>query len=55
MIENLLVFRFGQLDDQLEVIIEQIMELQKEDLNRLILQLSNLSRDELLARFRGER
>ncbi|WP_353736091.1 MULTISPECIES: hypothetical protein [unclassified Okeania] len=55
MLENLLVFRFGQLDDQLEVIIEQIMELQKEDLNRLILQLSNLSRDELLARFRGDR
>ncbi|NET44509.1 hypothetical protein [Okeania sp. SIO2B3] len=55
MIENLLVFRFGQLDDQLEVIIEQIMELEKEDLNRLILQLSNLSRDELLARFGGEK
>ncbi|NEN92074.1 MAG: hypothetical protein F6K48_25485 [Okeania sp. SIO3H1] len=54
MLENLLVFRFGQLDNQLEVIIEQIMELPKEDLNRLILQLSNLSRDELLARFGQE-
>ncbi|NET29642.1 hypothetical protein [Okeania sp. SIO1I7] len=54
MLENLLVFRFGQLDNQLEVIIEQIMELPKEDLNRLILQLSNLSREELLARFGGE-
>ncbi|NER06139.1 MAG: hypothetical protein F6K17_27885 [Okeania sp. SIO3C4] len=54
ILENLLVFRFGQLDDQLEVIIEQIMELPKEDLNRLILKLSSLSRDELLARFGGK-
>ena len=56
IIESLLVFRFGQLDNHLEVIIEQIqiMELPKEDLNRLILQLSNLSRDELLARFGQE-
>ena len=52
-IENLLVFRFGKLDSQLEVIIQQIMELPEEDYSRLILQLSNLSREELLARFGG--
>ncbi|NEQ73546.1 MAG: hypothetical protein F6K23_10990 [Okeania sp. SIO2C9] len=54
MLESLLVFRFGKLDSQLEVIIEQIMGLPKEDFNRTILQLSHLSRDELLARFGGE-
>ncbi|NEP79984.1 MAG: hypothetical protein F6K39_18540 [Okeania sp. SIO3B3] len=54
IIESLLVFRFGELDSQLEVIIQQIMELPKEDLNRLILQLSNLYREELLDRFGGE-
>jgi len=53
IIESLLVFCFGELDSQLEVIIEQIMELPKEDFTRLILQLPNLSRDELLARFGG--
>ncbi|NER06140.1 MAG: hypothetical protein F6K17_27890 [Okeania sp. SIO3C4] len=53
-IKNLLVFRFGELDSQLEVIIQQIMELPKEDYSRLILQLPSLSRDELLARFGGE-
>ena len=54
MLESLLVFRFGELDSQLEVIIQQIMELPKEDYSRLILQLPSLSRDELLARFGGE-
>ncbi|NES73817.1 MAG: hypothetical protein F6K24_55870 [Okeania sp. SIO2D1] len=54
MLESLLVFRFGKLDSQLEIIIEQIMELEKRDFNRIILQLSHLSREELLARFEGE-
>ena len=54
IIENLLVFRFGKLDSKLEVIIEQIIKLPKEDFTRLILQLSNLSREQLLAIFEGE-
>ncbi|MDJ0515978.1 MAG: hypothetical protein QNJ74_06815 [Trichodesmium sp. MO_231.B1] len=54
MIESLLVFRFAELDSKLAIIAEEIMELEDEDFNRLILQLPNLSRDELLARFEDE-
>ncbi|NER06141.1 MAG: hypothetical protein F6K17_27895 [Okeania sp. SIO3C4] len=54
MIKNLLVFRFGELDSKLEIIAEEIMELEDEDCKSLILQLPNLSRDELLARFEDE-
>ncbi len=53
MQESLLVFRFRELDSQLEIVLEEIMELPKEHFTRLILQLSNLSREELLARFGG--
>ncbi|NEQ37513.1 MAG: hypothetical protein F6K40_15040 [Okeania sp. SIO3I5] len=51
MIENLLVFRFGELDSQLEVIIEPLLSLSLPELMPLLLQLS---REELLARFGGE-
>ncbi|MGK7920446.1 MAG: hypothetical protein AB4080_10630 [Trichodesmium sp.] len=54
MLESLLVFRFGELDSQLKVVLEEIMDLPEEDFNRLILELSNLSREELLARFARE-
>jgi len=50
-IKNLLVFRFGELDSQLEVIIEPLLSLSLPELMPLLLQLS---RDELLARFGGE-
>ncbi len=52
MIENLLIFRFGQLDSQLEVIIQPLLSLSLSELTPLLLQLS---RDELLARFGGEK
>lgn len=50
-LESLLRLRFGSLDDQLSAIIEPLVQLSTEDYARLLLQLSNLSREELLARF----
>ena len=47
-IENLLVVRFGSLDDTLSAIIPHLLELPPEEFTRLLLQLS---REELLARF----
>lgn len=51
IMENLLRVRFGSLDDQLSAIIEPMLELPSEEFTRLLLQLSNLSREEVLARF----
>ena len=54
LIENLLRFRFESLDDQLAAIIEPWIELPTEEFTTLVLQLSQLSREDLLARFREE-
>ena len=51
IIENLLQMRFGTLDNQLQAIIEPLLALSPEDFSSLLLQLSNLSREELLALF----
>jgi hypothetical protein len=51
VVENLLKARFGELDEQLSAIIESLLSLPPEDLTSLLLQLSQLSREELLARF----
>ena len=51
MIQNLLRFRFGELDEELVIVAEQILALSTEELTALILQLSQLSREELLAGF----
>ncbi|OYD94986.1 hypothetical protein CDG77_11520 [Nostoc sp. 'Peltigera membranacea cyanobiont' 213] len=51
VIENLLKARFGELDEQLSAIIEPLLSLTPKDLTSLLLQLSQLSREELLARF----
>jgi hypothetical protein len=40
-----------ELDEQLSAIIEPLLSLTPEDLTSLLLQLSQLSREELLARF----
>jgi hypothetical protein len=48
VIENLLKARFGELDEQLSVIIEPLLSLPPEEFTSLLLQLS---REELLARF----
>ncbi|MEH2440695.1 hypothetical protein [Nostoc sp.] len=51
IVENLLKARFGELDEQLSAIIEPLLSLTSEDLTSLLLQLSQLSREELLTRF----
>lgn len=43
--------RFGELDEQLSAIIEPVLSLTPKDLTSLLLQLSQLSREELLAKF----
>lgn len=48
VVENLLLLRFGSLDEQLLAIIEPLLELPPEEFTRLLLQLS---REELLTRF----
>ncbi|MEC4986869.1 MAG: hypothetical protein SAK42_22430 [Oscillatoria sp. PMC 1076.18] len=50
MVENLLEGRFGSLDEELSQIIEPMMQLPPRERIQLLL---NLSREELLARFRG--
>lgn len=52
IIEGLLGFRFGSIDEELAAIIEPFAALPSEEYSALILQLSNLSREELLTRFR---
>ncbi len=54
LLENLLRFRFGSLDDELSAIIEPWLELPTDEYTSLVLQLSQLSREELLARFREQ-
>ena len=49
VVENLLRVRFGELDEELLAIIEPVLSLSPEEFTPLLLQLS---RDELLARFR---
>lgn len=51
IVENLLKTRFGELDDQLSAIITQLLKLPPEEYTRLLLQLSQLSREELSNRF----
>jgi hypothetical protein len=51
LLENLLKARFGVLDEQLAAIIQPILELSPQDYASLLLQLSNLEREDLLARF----
>jgi len=43
--------KFGELDEELTAIIEPLLALPPADSTTLLLQLSNLSRAELLARF----
>lgn len=43
--------RFGSLDEEISAIIPLLLALPPEEFSSLLLQLSNLSREELLARF----
>lgn len=51
LVQNLLRTRFGELDAELGEIVEAMLRLQPEQFAALLLQLSAISREELLARF----
>ena len=51
LIESLLRSRFGELDSELTAIIDSILQLSSEEFSPLLLNLSNLSKSELIARF----
>ncbi|MCC5617788.1 transposase [Nostoc sp. CHAB 5836] len=51
IIRNLLVSRFGVIDEELEAIVNPLTALPTSEFSSLLLSLSNLSREELLARF----
>ena len=52
MIASLLEGRFGTLDEELSGLVEQIAQLPISERTQLLLSLANLSRSELLQRFR---
>lgn len=51
IIRNLLISRFGEIDEELEAIVNLSTALPTPDFSKLMLSLSNLSREELIARF----
>jgi hypothetical protein len=54
VVENLLKARFGSVDEQLAAVIEPMLELPPSEYASVLLQLSSLSREDLLARFNGQ-
>ncbi|MCC5616611.1 hypothetical protein LC605_16335 [Nostoc sp. CHAB 5836] len=51
VVENLLRFRFGSVDEELSRVVDSLLQLSPDDFARILLELSSLSREELLARF----
>ena len=51
IIENLLRSRFGSIDEELAAAIPPIMALPQPEFTELLLQFSQIERQELLARF----
>jgi hypothetical protein len=51
MVESLLTARFGNLDQELSAVVTSIMELSLTERTDLLLNLSQISREELLAKF----
>jgi hypothetical protein len=51
LVENMLLARFGSVDDELSTIVGQMMSLSSEELTQILMQLSTISREELLSRF----
>ncbi len=51
LLESLFTVRFGSLDEELLAVIQALLELPPEEYAPLILQLSDMSREELLQRF----
>jgi flagellar biosynthesis/type III secretory pathway protein FliH len=53
-VENLLRGRFGELDAELATIVDPLLALPTDELTSVMLQLSTLSREELIARFASD-
>ncbi|MEH1778436.1 MAG: hypothetical protein V7K67_00060 [Nostoc sp.] len=51
VVKNLLKFRFGSVDEELSRVIDSLLQLAPDDFARFLLELSSLSREDLLARF----
>ncbi len=51
MIENFFRARFGSVDEELSTIIEPMLLLPYEELTQILMQLSSISREDLLSRF----
>jgi hypothetical protein len=51
IVENLLLARFGFIDEQLAAVIQPVLNLTSHEYTTLLLQLSSLSREQLLSRF----
>ncbi|MFP5271376.1 flagellar assembly protein H [Coleofasciculus sp.] len=51
IVENLLKIRFGELDSQLTALVTPLLGLPPQDLSQYLSQLSEISREQLLARF----
>ena len=51
VVENLLRFRFASVDEELARVVDNLLQLAPDDFARFLLELSSLSREELLARF----
>ncbi|MEQ9369525.1 MAG: flagellar assembly protein H [Coleofasciculus chthonoplastes F3-SA18-01] len=51
IVENLLQIRFGELDEQLTARVTSLLALPPQELSQYLLQLSQVSREQLLARF----
>lgn len=51
VIENLLRFRFGEVDEELSRVVDSLLVLSPDEFARVLLQLPNLSREELLNSF----
>ncbi len=52
VVEQLLRLRFGTLDEELTAIITSLLALPPQELTLLLLQLSQISRTELLVKFK---
>ncbi|WP_373528672.1 hypothetical protein [Nostoc sp.] len=51
VVGNLLRLRFGSVDEELSRAVDSLLQLPPDDFARVLLELSSLSREELLARF----
>ncbi|WP_193200276.1 hypothetical protein [Nostoc sp. MG11] len=51
VVENLLRFRFGSVDEELTGVVDSLLQLPPDDFARVLLELPTLSREDLLARF----